>query len=60
LSTTTIASVGRAVVQHQSARACSGSCTLSAMFALNPPGMFSGNSFGVMSTAARAGADRNK
>ncbi len=42
LSTTTIASV---VVPSSStsARACSGSCALSAMFALKPPGMFSGN-----------------
>src|SRR4051794_33325916 len=51
LSTTTIASV---VVPSSStsARACSGSWAPVAMFALKPPGMFSGNSSGVTSTAA--------
>jgi hypothetical protein len=51
LSTTTIASVV-APSASTSARACKGSCALVARFALKPPGMFSGNSRGVMSTAA--------
>ncbi|MBI2477845.1 MAG: hypothetical protein HYV60_04135 [Planctomycetia bacterium] len=51
LSTTSIASVV-APSSSTSARACSGSWALSAIFALKPPGMFSGNSCGVTSTAA--------
>jgi hypothetical protein len=39
-------------------RAWSGSWAVSAMFAENPPGMLSGNSFGVMSDAA-APAERD-